>query len=82
MIGPGSAMMMAGARQADFRREAERFAVARRDESCHRRCRHRSIADSPSERKLLLPRVHELIELSDRLGCGREELVRMIERLS
>ena len=70
-------MMMARARQADLRREAERFAVNRRDESGQRRCRHRSSTGSPSERRLLLSKARELIELADRLGCGREELVRV-----
>jgi hypothetical protein len=75
-------MMIARAREAEVRREAERSSVTGGDEGVHRWRRHCGAADSPSARRLLVSKTCELIRLADSLGYKRDELVRMIQSLS
>ena len=78
-MNPTMTMMLAQARQADVRRQAERGWVAGGDDNMPRRRRHHGPADSPSAPQLLVAKACELIRLADSLGCQRDELVRMIE---
>ena len=78
-MNPTMTMMLAQARQADARRQAEPGCVVGGDESRPRRRRRHASVDSPSARQLLVAKACELIRLADSLGCKRDELVRMIE---
>jgi hypothetical protein len=82
MLSPATAMMIARARQAEVRREAEASSMTGRDVRNLRRGGTRGIGDSTSARRLLIAKTSELIRLSDSLGCKRDELVRMIQSLS
>lgn len=80
MLSPALAMM-ARARQAEVRREAELRCRAAAMRAGPGSGAHSGVADSPSARRLLVSKICELVRLADSLGYKREELVRMIQRL-
>jgi hypothetical protein len=82
MFSPAITMMMARTREAEVRRDVECSSKTGSGEGIHRRRRHLGVADNPPARRLLVSKSRELIRLADTLGCKRDELVRMIQRLS
>jgi hypothetical protein len=79
MMSPETAMMMARARQASLRAEAERSAMARRDERNHGWEGRRGIGDGLSAQGVLVSKVCELTRLAESLGFERDDVVRMIQ---
>jgi len=83
MMNHDLAWMLVKAREEELLRDVGRRRLLEPgDEKGSDRWRALPAAARARERRLLLVGTRVLVHLADRLGCGRDELVRVIEGLS